>query len=64
MLVWCVMQNDPYAAWQACRHSPFQVGTHHVGLTIQDRGGFIGQWDDRQWVGKDVTERDTGSNGA
>jgi alpha-mannosidase len=23
-------------------------------LTIQDWGGFIGQWDDRQWVAKDI----------
>jgi alpha-mannosidase len=23
-------------------------------LTIQDWGGFIGQWDDRQWIAKDV----------
>lgn len=33
----------------------FQVGSKKAELNIQDWGGFIGQWDDRQWVGKDVT---------
>ena len=34
----------------------FRVGDHDVPVTIEDWGGFIGQWDDRQWVAKDVTE--------
>jgi alpha-mannosidase len=34
----------------------FRVGDHDVPLKIEDWGGFIGQWDDRQWQGKDVTE--------
>jgi len=33
----------------------FQVGIQHVGLNVQDWGGFIGQWDDRRWVAKDIT---------
>ena len=32
----------------------FKVGSKSVDLNIQDWGGFIGQWDDRQWVGKDI----------
>jgi alpha-mannosidase len=31
----------------------FQVGSQAVTLDIQDWAGFIGQWDDRQWVAKD-----------
>jgi len=31
----------------------FDVGTTGVDLNVQDWGGFIGQWDDRQWVAKD-----------
>jgi alpha-mannosidase len=34
--------------------SNFKVGNENVELPIQDWGGFIGQWDDRQWVAKDV----------
>jgi len=29
----------------------FEVGGKPVDLNIQDWGGFIGQWDDRQWAG-------------
>jgi len=32
----------------------FKTGSKNVDLTIQDWGGFIGQWDDRQWVAKDI----------
>src|SRR5216684_3384347 len=32
----------------------FAVGSAKVELNIQDWGGFIGQWNDRQWIGKDV----------
>jgi alpha-mannosidase len=32
----------------------FKSGSKNVDLTIQDWGGFIGQWDDRQWVAKDI----------
>jgi alpha-mannosidase len=32
----------------------FQVGGTGVELNVQNWGGFIGQWDDRQWVAKDV----------
>lgn len=33
----------------------FEVGAKKTELNIQDWGGFIGQWYDRQWVGKDIT---------
>ncbi len=32
----------------------FKIGSKNVDLTIQDWGGFIGQWDDRQWIAKDI----------
>jgi alpha-mannosidase len=31
----------------------FKVGEKNVELTIQDWSGFIGQWDNRQWIAKD-----------
>jgi alpha-mannosidase len=34
----------------------FRIGSRNVPLKVQDWGGFIGQWDDRQWQGKDITE--------
>jgi alpha-mannosidase len=33
----------------------FRVGSNPVELNIQNWGGFIGQWDDRQWKTKEVT---------
>jgi len=33
----------------------FEAGRKRVELNIQDWGGFIGQWDDRQWTAKEVT---------
>jgi alpha-mannosidase len=32
----------------------FEVGGKEFQLNIQDWGGFIGQWDDRQWIAKDT----------
>jgi alpha-mannosidase len=32
----------------------FEVGSTGVELNVQDWSGFIGQWDDRQWVAKDT----------
>jgi alpha-mannosidase len=32
----------------------FDVGGKPVELNIQDWGGFIGQWDDRQWTGTNL----------
>jgi alpha-mannosidase len=36
------------------QRASFQIGSENVKLTIQDWGGFIGQWDDRQWIAKDI----------
>ena len=36
--------------------SVFEVGGKKVELNIQDWGGFIGQWDDRQWDPADVSQ--------
>ncbi len=33
----------------------FEAGGKRVDLNVQDWGGFIGQWDDRQWLAKDVS---------
>ncbi len=36
------------------RQAAFQVGSHPIDLNIQNWAGFIGQWDDRKWIAKDV----------
>jgi len=33
----------------------FRIGNQPIDLNIQNWGGFIGQWDDRQWKTKEVT---------
>ena len=38
----------------------FAIGSRKVDLNIQDWGGFIGQWDDRQWTLKDTSNDDYG----
>jgi alpha-mannosidase len=38
----------------------FEAGGKKVELNIQDWGGFIGQWDDRQWSSKDTSHDDYG----
>jgi alpha-mannosidase len=38
----------------------FTVGNSTVDLNIQNWGGFIGQWDDRQWTSKDTSQDDYG----
>ena len=38
----------------ATRRRGSRWATRAVDLNIQDWGGFIGQWDDRQWVAKDT----------
>jgi alpha-mannosidase len=40
--------------------STFEVGGKKVNLNIQDWGGFIGQWDDRQWSSPDVSHDNYG----
>ena len=43
------------AAIDGDQDATFRVGDRDIPLTVEDWGGFIGQWDDRQWQGKDVT---------
>ena len=38
----------------------FSVGGREVSLNVEDWGGFIGQWDDRQWSSKDTSHDDYG----
>jgi alpha-mannosidase len=38
----------------------FRVGNTGVDLNVEDWGGFIGQWDDRQWTSKDTSHDDYG----
>jgi alpha-mannosidase len=38
----------------------FEVGKKKVELNIQNWGGFVGQWDDRQWSSKDTSNDDYG----
>ncbi|MGA9542014.1 MAG: alpha-mannosidase, partial [Candidatus Sulfotelmatobacter sp.] len=38
----------------------FEVGNKRVDLNIQNWGGFVGQWDDRQWSSKDTSNDDYG----
>ena len=42
------------ASAEGDQKATFAVGGAKVELNIQDWGGFVGQWDDRQWIGKDV----------
>src|SRR6202521_3717261 len=42
------------ASVEGDQKATFAVGSAKVELNIQDWGGFVGQWDDRQWIGKDV----------
>ena len=42
------------ASAEGDQKATFAVGSAKVELNIQDWGGFVGQWDDRQWIGKDV----------
>ncbi|HKS71803.1 MAG TPA: glycoside hydrolase family 38 C-terminal domain-containing protein [Terriglobales bacterium] len=38
----------------------FLVGTEKTQLDVQNWGGFIGQWDDREWSSKDTSKDDYG----
>ena len=48
------------ASAEGDQRSAFEVGAKKVDLAIQDWGGFIGQWDDRQWSSKDTSHDDYG----
>jgi alpha-mannosidase len=38
----------------------FKVGNTGVDVNVEDWGGFIGQWDNRQWSSKDTSRDDYG----
>jgi alpha-mannosidase len=42
------------AAANGDQKATFRVGEKSVELTIQDWGGFVGQWDDRRWNQKEI----------
>jgi len=42
------------AAADADQRATFRVGDNPIELMIQNWGGFIGQWDDRQWNEREV----------
>ncbi|MGA9383727.1 MAG: glycoside hydrolase family 38 C-terminal domain-containing protein [Candidatus Sulfotelmatobacter sp.] len=42
------------------QNAAFEVGKKNVELNIQNWGGFVGQWDDRQWSSKDTSNDDYG----
>lgn len=42
------------------RKATFNVGNSEAELNVEDWGGFIGQWDDRQWSSKDTSHDDYG----
>ncbi len=54
------------AATDGDQKAKFEVGSKELEVNVEDWGGFIGQWDDRQWIAKDTpipgqpgrTERD------
>ncbi len=48
------------AAADGDQKASFEVGNAKVPLNIEDWGGFIGQWDDRQWSSKDTSKDDYG----
>jgi alpha-mannosidase len=48
------------AAYDGDQKATFKVGEENVELNIEDWGGFIGQWDDRQWSSKDTSQDDYG----
>jgi alpha-mannosidase len=42
------------------QEATFEIANRRVELNVQDWGGFIGQWDDRQWSSKDTSHDDYG----
>lgn len=48
------------ASAEGDRKASFEVGGKNVELNIQDWGGFIGQWDDRQWSSGDTSSDNYG----
>jgi alpha-mannosidase len=48
------------ASAEGDQKATFAVGGAKVNVNVQDWGGFIGQWDGRQWSSKDTSHDDYG----
>ncbi len=48
------------ASVEGDQKATFKAGTSEVSEEIEDWGGFVGQWDDRQWSSKDTSHDDYG----
>ncbi len=48
------------ASAEGDQKATFKIGEIGVDLNVEDWGGFIGQWDDRQWSSKDTSHDDYG----
>jgi alpha-mannosidase len=42
------------------KKATFAIGKEKISLTVQDWGGFLGQWDDRKWSSVDTSKDDYG----
>ncbi|HEY1657072.1 MAG TPA: glycoside hydrolase family 38 C-terminal domain-containing protein [Candidatus Sulfotelmatobacter sp.] len=42
------------------QNAQFEIRDKKIDLNIEDWGGFIGQWDDREWSSKDTSNDDYG----
>jgi alpha-mannosidase len=48
------------ASAEGDQKATFKLGNAAVDIIVEDWGGFIGQWDDRQWTSKDTSNDDYG----
>ena len=48
------------ASAEGDQKAAFEIGGKKTELDIEDWGGFIGQWDDREWSSKDTSHDDYG----
>ena len=48
------------ASSEGDQKATFKVGNTAVDLNVENWGGFIGQWDDREWSSKDTSNDDYG----
>jgi alpha-mannosidase len=48
------------ASAEGDQKATFKVGITGIELNVENWGGFIGQWDDRQWTSKDTSHDDYG----
>ena len=48
------------ASAEGDQKATFKVGDTRADLNVENWGGFIGQWDDRQWSSKDTSQDDYG----